>query len=434
MFTNTHPDRTRLAMLAGALLALSACSSSNNESNFSQDNPPPGNQANPPAAPVSVMVVAGDDDSGDVQNTISWALDANATDYTVFWSNASGVTENSSVVVPTLSGARYVVHSGVDVVAGNTYYYRVQSSSAGGTSGLSVEVAATPQESITNNSLNDVAWNGVDTLVAVGDSGVILTSPNATTDPWVDVSLVAAPQQLTGITWENVNSQFLIVGAGNTVLTGDGTNWVEEDLSNLPGASNLEDVAWIGDKYIVVGNNGTILTSNGDGSAWTEQDAGPNLGNTSFNAVAASNDRIVVVGTNGTILTSIDTVTWEVQPPAGNNDLNDVTWDGSQFTVVGSNDTILTSADGLTWTSHVPGTSDINFVAVTQFDSGLPQNPLLGAVGSSGTLVIDPDADPGTIVRTGTNRQLGGMTVVDDGVAPAYLVIVGNDGTVITAQ
>ena len=71
---------------------------------------------------------------------------------------------------------------------------------------------------------------------------------------------------------------------------------------------------------------------------------------------------------------------------------------------------------------------------MTQWDSGLPQNPVLGTVGSAGTFVIDPDADPGAIIRTGTTEQLGGMTWVDDGVAPGYFVIVGNDGTVLTNQ
>ncbi|MDX2412615.1 MAG: hypothetical protein QNK16_09835, partial [Woeseiaceae bacterium] len=137
---------------------------------------------------------------------------------------------------------------------------------------------------------------------------------------------------------------------------------------------------------------------------------------------------------NGTILNSADAVAWTEQPKPLNNDLNDITWDGSQFVVVGSNDTILTSPDGLTWTSHVPGTSDINFVAVTHWDSGLPQNPVLGAVGSAGTYVVDPDADPGTIIRTGTTEQLGGMTWIDDGNTPAYFVIVGNDGSVLTTQ
>jgi photosystem II stability/assembly factor-like uncharacterized protein len=432
MFTSNYQDRSRFFLLAGCLLVLAACSNSSG-SIASQNNPPPA-QNNPPAAPTTVMVVAGAEDNGDIQNTISWALDPNATSYTVYWSNAPGVTANSSVVVPTFSGTRYVVHSGVDVVAGNNYYYRVRATSAGGDSGLSDEIAATPQAAVTNNALNDVAWNGVDTLVAVGDSGVILGSANATTDPWADVSLAAVPQQLTGVTWEGVNSQFLIVGAGNTVLTGDGTNWNLEDLGNLPGANNLEDAAWIGDKYIVVGNNGTILTSNVDGSAWVEQDPGPNFDNASFNAVAVGNGTIIVVGTNGTILTSVDAVTWDAQALPENNDLNDATWDGSQFVVVGSNDTVLTSPDGLAWTQHIPGTSNINFAAVTQFDAGLPQDPVVGTVGSSGTFVTSPDADPGTIVLTGTTRMLSGMTRVDDGAGTAYFVIVGNDGTVLTAR
>ncbi|MGB5492038.1 MAG: hypothetical protein WBM76_14525, partial [Woeseiaceae bacterium] len=226
----------------------------------------------------------------------------------------------------------------------------------------------------------------------------------------------------------------LVVGAGSTVLTGDGVNWVEEDLSNIAGARNLKDTAWLGNGYIAVGNNGAVITSNVDGSSWTLQDAGANVGNTAFNAVATNNAIIIIVGGNGTILDSVDAVTWTEQAKPLNNDLNDITWDGNQFIVVGSNDTILTSPDGLTWTSHVPGTSNINYVAVTQWDSGLPQTPVLGTSGSSGTFVVDPDADPGTIIRTGTTRLLAGMTWVDDGVVPAYFVMVGSDGTVLTTQ
>jgi len=271
-------------------------------------------------------------------------------------------------------------------------------------------------------------------LVAVGDSGVILNSPNGVADAWVDTSVAIAPQALTGVTWENINSQFLIVGAGSTVLSGNGANWNKEDLSNLPRAVNLEDIAWLGDKYIAVGKSDAIVTSNGDGSIWTLQDAGANVANISLNAAANNNDRIVVVGTHGTILNSVDGVVWEELPNFTNNDLNDISWDGSQFGVVGSNDTVLTSPDGITWTAHVPGASNINFVAATQWDSALPQDPILGTVGSSGTYVVSPDGDPGAIIRTGTTEQLAGMTWVDDGVIPAYFVIVGNDGTVLTNQ
>jgi hypothetical protein len=177
-----------------------------------------------------------------------------------------------------------------------------------------------------------------------------------------------------------------------------------------------------------------VLTSNGDGSAWTLQDAGAGVVNTSFNAVSSDGNIIIIVGSNGTILNSDDAVTWTEQAKPLNNDLNDITWDGNRFIVVGSNDTILSSPDGLTWTSHVPGTSNIKFAAVTQWDSGLPAVPLVATVGSAGTLVTTPTADPGAIIRTGTTEQLGGITWVDDGVVQPYFVIVGNDGTVLTSQ
>ncbi len=413
-------------------LFLAACGSDGDS-----NTPPPDNGGGGvvPSAPVGVVVVAGDTDGTEVQNTITWELVADATSYTVYWSNAAGVTDASSVVVPAAEGMRYLVHSDVDVLAGNTYYYRVQASSADGASALSDEVVGTPQRAVTGSSLNDVAFNGTDTVVAVGDSGVIVASPNGTFDGWMDVSPGAVPESLAGVTWESVNSQFLIVGAGSTVLTGDGVNWVQEDLNNLGGSQNLKDAAWLGDRYIAVGNAGAILTSNGDGSAWAVQDPGIAFGATAFNAVAWNgNDVIVVIGGNGTILTSADAIDWQELPQPTNNDLNDITWDGSQFVVVGSNDTILTSPDGVDWTSHVPGTSDINFVAVTQWDAGLPANPVIAAVGSSGTLVVAPTADPGAIVYTGTNEQLGGLAWVDDGVAAPYFVMVGNSGAVFTTQ
>jgi photosystem II stability/assembly factor-like uncharacterized protein len=431
MINKSCSNPLKLLFTIGLVLILPACSSSGDD--LSQ-GVPANNSGTPPAVPVNVHVVAADDDSGEVQNTISWTLDPDATSYTVYWDNAPGVSNASSVVVPAAQGTRYVIHSDVDVVAGSTYYYRVQATNADGDSGLSAEVAGTPQRTITGNEINDVAWNGLDLLVAVGDSGVILASPNGTADVWTDASVPDVPVSLEGVTWENVNSQFLIVGAGDTVLTGDGTTWVQEDLSNLAGSRNLKDAAWLGDRYIVVGNNGAIITSNIDGSAWTLQDAGPALANTSLNAVAYNTARIVVVGTNGTIVTSVDGITWDVQATPGNNDLNDITWDGSQFVIVGSNDTILTSNDGMAWTSHAPGTSDINFVAVTQWDSGLPAIPVVAAVGSSGTFVVGPQNDPGLIVRTGTTRQLGGLTVVDSGPGAPYFVISGSDGSVLTAR
>ncbi len=418
------------------IVMLAACSSSNDGTVFDPI------VFDPDVAPQNVQVVSGGDNTGTVQNTISWTLDPAATDYVVYVQNTPGVTTSSSVVSPTV-GFNYDTHSGVDVVAGTPLYYRVQALSGGESSILSAEVTGTPQESITTiNALNDVAWNGTDTLVAVGAAGVILSSPNGVTGAWNDVSDVnTTPEALSGVTWDT-NSQFLIVGAGLTVLSGDGSiggTWSRQDLSNLAvtNATDLEDVAWLGDQwtgdqYIAVGKNGTIITSD-DGSVWTEQDSGLGVTGITLNGVASDGNIIVAVGTSGTILTSTDGVTWS-EDINGNNILNDVTWDGNQFGIVGSDDTILTSTDGLTWTPQTPGTPDINFVAASQWDSSLPINPILGAVGSDGTFAVSPDAVTGFRIPTGTNKQLSGMTWVDDGVTPAYFVMVGTDGTVLTSQ
>lgn len=392
---------------------------------------PPDPPPTVPPVPQDVQVVAGDGNDSELANTVSWRRDAAASSHVVYWGTTPGLTTGANELQPA-AGARQIVHTGVDVVPGNRYYYRVEAQADGAASELSREVPGTPQLSVTGNSLNDVAWNGVDRLVAVGDAGVILGTANGTLDAWQDVSTSLASQSLSAVTWDKVNLQFLVVGAGGTVLRGDGFTWQRVSLGTVPGAVNLNDVAWLGDRYIAVGNRGTIITSNGDGSLWTDRSSG--VDNVSLTAVASNGTVIVIVGTNGTILTSTDAITWTTLPKPLNNDLNDITWDGTVFTVVGSNDTILTSPDGTAWTPHAPGTSDINFVAVTQWDAGVPTDPVVVTVGSSGTYVIRPADDPGIIVPTGTSEQLGGVSFVDagDGADGAYFVIVGNDGTVLT--
>ena len=135
MFGIQNAKFLSLVVFVNLTLILTACSDSSS-SNPPVINPPPA------SAPLNVQVVSGDDNSNDVENTISWTLDPAATDYTVYWDNVPGVTENSSVVVPTVQGTRYVTHSGVDVTEGNSYYYRVQADSAGGSSAGSVAITS----------------------------------------------------------------------------------------------------------------------------------------------------------------------------------------------------------------------------------------------------------------------------------------------------
>ena len=396
-----------------------------------------GDYFDPNVAPKNVQVVAGDDfDTLTIQNTISWNKVSGATDYRVFWSNTSGTVTTSSSVVGTVSAtSNYLTHTGLQ--KGETYYYRVQALDNATGSVLSDEAKGTPQEAITGNNLHDVAWNGSDTLVAVGDGGYIIHSTNGTVDDWSFATtnpVAGSGTTLAGLTWDG--SQFLAVGSGGTILTSaDGDTWVEQFTNT---SVDLEGIVWTGDHYIVVGGSGNIFTSV-DGINWTSQ----NISNDTLNGVASNKsvllaDRIAIaVGTNGTLFTSADDgVTWVNRTSIINTNahLNDVTWDGTQFVVAGSNDTIITSTDGIDWTFQAPSSPDISFIGATQWDSGLPAVMIRGVVGSSGSIYVSVDTAAATWIKvpTGTNQQLEGMTYVDDGVNSPYFVVVGHDGTVLT--
>ncbi len=262
----------------------------------------------PNVAPANVQVVAGDDSITEVQNTISWNKVTAATDYRVYWSDSPGVTTSDSVVSTVSSTFNYMTHN-VGLVPGQTYYYKVQALSGATGSVLSAEAKGTPQQAITGENLHDVAWNGTDTLVAVGDSGYIINSSNGTVDGWflaTDNPVAGSGTTMSGVTWDG--GQFLAVGSGGTILTSaDGDNWTLQ----MTDPVSLEGIVWTGNHYIVAGGSGNIFISS-DASVWTPASVPANVANDTFNAVASNKsvllaDRVAVaVGTNGVILSSND--------------------------------------------------------------------------------------------------------------------------------
>jgi len=405
---------------------------------------------NPNVPPQNVQVVAGDGNNSAVANVISWTDDPAATGHTVYWSYDSNVSTSSPQVVPTASRSTYIVHADPnEVLAGQTIYYLVVASAGGQVSVPSAVVYGTPQLAVTGNSLNDVAWNGqpVDgsslvAMVAVGDSGTILTSRNGTLDGWEDVNHGLTGESLAGVTWGNM--QFVVVGAGGTVLTSaDGIDWVLED-SGI--STDLEDVTWTGIEYVAVGKNGAVLTGSADGVTWTVQSAGVDSAIT-LEGVAEGAGTLVAVGTKGTVITSTDGgVSWTLidlaaQGIVETNDLNDVTWNGTDFGAVGSNSTLLSSSDGFNWTVYYPDMADYTLEGAVQWDPFLPDNLpvdlVLATVGSAGTFYVTNDpATGGVRIPTATNEQLEAVIWVDlanDGIDP-YFLMVGHDGTVLTNQ
>lgn len=380
----------------------------------------------PDVAPANVQAVAGTGNSIGPQNTVSWNPTTAATDYVVYWDDVPGVTANSNLLVPVPASNTELTHVGL--TPGISYYYRVQARSGSQASVLSAEVVGTPQASITDQNLLDVAWNGTDILVAVGNSGVIINSPNGTIDGWSFAAvnpLASTTVTVAGVTWDG--ARFLAVGGGGRVLTSaDGNIWVNQ---NSQVNIDLEDVTWTGSQFVAVGGSATILTSP-DGMTWTQQTIPPVVSG-SLRGVTTSSSLLVAVGNNGAILTSPNGVTWTARAPGTKSSLEDAVWTGSQFVVTGAGDSILSSVDGTVWNDISPGTSGVSYFGATYWASTLLPTPLLVVGGSSGSIVTSSNAASWGILPSGTDKQLNGITWMED-QSRTHFIMVGNEGTLLT--
>lgn len=114
--------------------------------------------------------------------------------------------------------------------------------------------------------LNAIASNG-QTIVAVGDNGIIYTSFNALV--WNQQTSPVA-NNLNSIIWDSYNNLFVAVGDNGTIITApiDGATWTvqtcdtTEDLTSLV-YNNVDG------EYVAVGFNNTVVRTNDAESAWT---------------------------------------------------------------------------------------------------------------------------------------------------------------------
>lgn len=167
-------------------------------------------------------------------------------------------------------------------------------------------------ETITNNDMKDVAYNGTNLYVAVGNKGLIYTSAD-------------------GLTWTGPTLKF--------------------------GASDLmQSVAFGGALWVSVGNGGIIYTSP-DGATWTSR-VNPMTG-TIYDVAYDGSGLWCVVGTNNEIATSPDGTTWTARTSdftAGAQGLR-VAHDQTGTWVVGDliAGELQTSTDGTTWVLRTSG-------------------------------------------------------------------------------
>jgi hypothetical protein len=287
-------------------------------------------------------------------------------------------------------------------------------------------------KSATTTQLNGVLSNG-SIWVAVGDGATILTSPDA-----INWTAQAAPAGITGflhgITWDQVNSVFLISGAATTSGSGVSAGGVMLQLSvsgtsvsvsqTIPDTSSpLEAVLY---ESVAIPNTvavGWDIIISGSYAATSPTPATGVIPNVIYRGLTYGNGYWVTAGEQGTILSSTDAVNW-TQRFSGNSPatLTTATLLGAtysstlqRFVVVGANGTILVSSSSPTVFGNV---STRGYVSSTQTFIG--------------GFVIEGTA-PRTVLIRGDGPVLSAFSVPNP-LADPVLTVYDNNGTVIATN
>jgi photosystem II stability/assembly factor-like uncharacterized protein len=222
------------------------------------------------------------------------------------------------------------------------------------------------------NNLQSVVWVK-DHFLAMGDDGHLVRSDDGTS--WTEIS-ISRDLDLHGIT--RTSDRFIAVGDDSKIwCSSDGERWTAHSLpltvalgvahgrgvtvvcgengsilvsTNLlewvqvrSGTGTLYDIIFDGDRFLAVGEEGTLLSSE-DGRNWESLVTGTSK---ELRRIAYLEHRYLVVGED-VILSSLDTITWSLHPVSGK--LWAVAFGNGRFVAVGDDRfTAYTSVDGISW-------------------------------------------------------------------------------------
>jgi hypothetical protein len=247
---------------------------------------------------------------------------------------------------------------------------------------------------VTNSILLGVGGT-TNMLVAVGDKGSLIYSPNTLTN------IITLITNDSGVTVTNQTSSTL------------GIFWYP--VSPRPTTNDLQGVCASTNLFLVTGDNGTVLTSP-DGTNWTQQ---PAVTGEFLTSVTPWPGGYVATGDNGAIITSPDGTNWTVQTSGTTNWLYRVRFLADKLIAVGQFGTILTSTDGVTWRPQISGT--------TKFLYGLAliENTVF-VTGNSGVVLTSTNLTNWTSIGSISTKPLFGVATDS-----RQLVVVSYEGGIL---
>lgn len=247
------------------------------------------------------------------------------------------------------------------------------------------------------NGFNGVAF-AAGQFTAVGNSGTILTSTNGTS--WTQRILLTTTG-LNGVTHDG--TRWLVVTTGTTVVTStNGTDWT---FFTSTGGGSANAVAFGAGLFVSASSGGVIRTSSDNGVTWLTRTA--NAGTNNLNDVAFLNNQFVAVGNSGTLITSPDGIVWTARTSnAGTTNLHTVAYGaGTAKYIVGSaggtNGYLSSTDNGVTWVSAALPTGGGGSIRALVFADGR----FVGA-GSTGSVFTSTDGSTWILRQSVTNRTM----------------------------
>ena len=203
-------------------------------------------------------------------------------------------------------------------------------------------------------TINAVQWINTQ-FVAVGDGGLLATSPDGQT--WTIRTNPISGADYKDIIW-NGNTTVVIggaAGAGVVITSNNGSDWAIAESSL--GSATIETIAWDDDEQWV-GFGGTQWFSSDNGQEWTARGSFVPVNGSGTHSVVDviwdyKNTQFVAVSSGGSAYTSPDGVVWTERTTSATA-FSAITAN-EDILIAAAGDEIFKSTDGQTWEIGIAG-------------------------------------------------------------------------------
>lgn len=220
--------------------------------------------------------------------------------------------------------------------------------------------------------IRQIAWNGSNLYIAVGNSGTLYSSSDAKT--WTSRTSGFGTNNIYNVAYGN--GLFVAVGQAGIITTStDGITWTAR-TSNM-STNIIYDVTYANSLWVAVGQGGGATNTGGitystDGITWTRKSQTPTIG-TAYQCVVWNGTNWIVgssVSTNDYLYASTPSGTWTAGLSGAVGTLISLFWDGTRHIVVDNTGSYYYS------TSATLGT-------LTQYNGNVTPSATTGNVGET---------------------------------------------------